>query len=157
MTLAALALRWHLRGDHTVRVFIRESAQRAQPRPPHRHRRVDQHDGVELRRIEHFKEQRNVVHEDRIASLARDALQLEAPLLHGGMDEGIQRRECGIVTNDLGAQGDAIERAVRRQHIGPEPLRNRGEHRTARRLRLAGERIGVDDRRAPLLEEIDDG
>jgi len=43
-----------------------------------------------------------------VAALGGGPLQLEPPLLHGGMDDGIERRQGGVIAHDLRAQRRAI-------------------------------------------------
>src|SRR6266498_942612 len=72
------------------------------------------------------------------------------------MDDRVERREGGIVADDLGAQRRAVERAVLAQHVGSESARDRRKDGTSWRLRFAGEAIRVDHRSPPAFEQLHD-
>ena len=149
MALGPFTLGRHLRRDHPVRLFVGEAPYGVQPGAAQRDAGIHQHHRIELRRVEHLEQQRNVVHDQDVAALGGFAHQLVAVAAHRRVDDGVEGVERRLITHHLAAQRGAIERPVGREHVDAEPLRDRGQHRAAGRLGLARQLVGVDDRRAP--------
>ena len=73
------------------------------------------------------------------------------------MDDRVERGEGGVIAHDLPAQRGAVQAAAGCEHVGAEAPRDRGQDGGAGRLRVAGEAVRVDHRRAPFFEELDHG
>src|SRR5207249_12063629 len=95
--------------------------------------------------------------DEHVAALARLARELVAAPPHGRVDDRVEGVERGLIAHHLGAQRRTVERAVRGEDVRPEAPHDRGEHLAPWRLRLSHQLIGVDDRRAPAPEQLDDG
>ena len=65
------------------------------------------------------------------------------------MDDRVEGVEPGLIAHHLRPQRRAVERAVRREDVRSKTPSDRGEYLPPRRLRLSGQLVGVDDRRAP--------
>ncbi len=111
-------------------------------------RRLHDDDDVELAgavaaRPERLREQRDVVHDDRVRSGRRQ--QLGGALPHQRVDDRLERLPALRVREHDRGQGGAVERPVGGQHLGAELLHDRGQARCARLDDLARDRVGVDD------------
>src|SRR5258708_27308529 len=72
------------------------------------------------------------------------------------MGDRLETAAAGLVAEDDGTEGGAIEAAVRREHGGAELRGDLRQRRHARLDDLPGEQVGVDDRRAPGAEQVGD-
>ncbi len=96
-------------------------------------------------------EQREVEDDDAIGARVRVDLRLDLGL-HRGMHDAVEVVERLLVAEHDRGHGRTVERAVLVDDVGAEAVGHRIEQRRSRRLQIAGDLVGVDDRRAPLGE-----
>ena len=89
-------------------------------------------------------EQREVEHDHAVGRAVLVDLTLDLRL-HRRMDDAVEILQCRLVVEDDLGDGSTIECPVGEQDVRAEALGHGVEHRTARRLEVAGDLVSVDD------------
>ena len=153
----AFELGWHLRGDHVHRFRFLKSAVLYQAIEANGSMGVDENDPVEAIGHVPLEQQRNVADDDAVAPLPRLFDEARAEALDLGMDDPIKFFELPMVGKDDPAQRGTIEVTIGSEDFIAPAGDNPGVTGGTELDRSAGQDVGVNDRRAPLGQELCDG